>query len=152
MLTWSVVSGGLNFSDWEHQWVSTYCLRITDANCKETQQDGHAHNYADNKWQNKQTKNKTLRLHVCSSCKSISAHLTDGESSLGINCEFCKMDAKLYNINISGRKKDKNKMSEKQTIWQLSYNIRLWLWPIAIALKMFICQQKGCCFYILCLL
>lgn len=32
--TWSVVSGGLNFSDWEHQWVSTYCFRMTDASCK----------------------------------------------------------------------------------------------------------------------
>lgn len=36
--TWSVVSGGLNFSDWEHQWVSTYCFSMTDANCKQTRE------------------------------------------------------------------------------------------------------------------
>lgn len=42
-LTLSVVSGGLNFSDWEHQWVSTYCLRITDASCvrREVRNQGH---------------------------------------------------------------------------------------------------------------
>lgn len=31
-LTHSVVSGGLYFSDWAHQWVSTYCFRMTEAN------------------------------------------------------------------------------------------------------------------------
>lgn len=42
-LTLSVVSGGLNFSDWEHQWVSTYCFRITDASCirREVRNQGH---------------------------------------------------------------------------------------------------------------
>lgn len=44
ILTLSVVSGGLNFSDWEHQWVSTYCLRITDASCirREVRNQGHS--------------------------------------------------------------------------------------------------------------
>lgn len=34
-LTLSVVSGGLNFSEWAHQCVSTYCFRMTDASCEE---------------------------------------------------------------------------------------------------------------------
>lgn len=51
LLTLSVVSGGLNFSDWAHQWVSTYCFRMTDASCEGTSQVGeqkkvfHTHTY-----------------------------------------------------------------------------------------------------------
>lgn len=55
----------------------------------------------------------TIRNVTCvQSAKStkISAHLTDGKSSLRINCEFCKVDAKLYNMNISGRMEDKIKL------------------------------------------
>lgn len=40
-LTLSVVSGGLNFSEWAHQWVSTYCFRMTDASCGRAGRGGH---------------------------------------------------------------------------------------------------------------
>ena len=32
-------------------------------------------------------------------------HLTDCKRSLRINCEFCQMDTKLYNMNISKKTK-----------------------------------------------
>lgn len=37
-----------------------------------------------------------------------STHLTDGERSLRVNCEFCQVDTKLYNMGKLG-KEDKNK-------------------------------------------
>lgn len=35
------------------------------------------------------------------------AHLTDCESPLRVNCEFCQVNAKLYNINQTAKKKRK---------------------------------------------
>lgn len=42
---------------------------------------------------------------ICSQCLLFYTHLTDCECSLRINCEFCQMDTKLWNIS-----KDKNQL------------------------------------------
>lgn len=77
-----MVSGGLYFSDWAHQCVSTYCFRMTEANYKK-----HS---------------KQIKYYCCSSvtlCLKylvIKPYLAYSKCSVWVDSELCKVNSKLY--------------------------------------------------------